>query len=53
LATLSGRIQSKLKKLGIIDKIGGEEYIAKNTTEAIDRAKEKLKSAQSSDGVRE
>lgn len=43
LATLHPAIKIKLKKLGIIDKIGGEYYAPTSTTIAIERAKKQIK----------
>lgn len=45
LSTLHPAIKIKLKKLGIIDKIGGEYYAPSSTTIAIERAKKQIKAA--------
>lgn len=41
LATVQPSIEAKLRKLGIIEKIGGDAFLADSTTEAIKRAKGK------------
>lgn len=45
LATVNKPNKIKLKKLGLIEKLGGEFYVPASTTEAIDRAKTLLKKA--------
>ncbi len=42
LSTLNERLKKKLDKLGIIEKIGGGQYVPKNTTAAIADAKKNL-----------
>lgn len=46
LSTLNKPLHQKLKKVGIIEKIGGEEYITNHTSEAIEKAKTIIASQQ-------
>jgi SulP family sulfate permease len=48
LSTLNERLKKKLAKLAIIQKIGGDRYITRNTTEAIRDAKKELASMKTS-----
>ncbi len=46
LATLNERLKKKLDRLGITKKIGGDEYITKDATTAIEKAKKNLESKE-------
>lgn len=39
LSTLQPKIREKLEKIGVIDRLGGSEFVTNSTTEAIEKAK--------------